>query len=216
METKTCFDSRLTNKTAAPCRKDEEGDETQEVREWCQQSSRVNVSAWDETCMCTCSVCIYACCLWVAGGRLLQIQEEDIQSAFRLSLDGGPSLSCAGILAGTTSSRGDNFVSATWTQGAAQKQTSCSPEMFREGRRGKYRKRSCWAGHHIQHNQDKQNTVLHDEKKGQKAEPSDSQWVTGPVRKTWQAGRARGRHGYKRLPLIIGYFTNKPGIYGLS
>lgn len=59
---------------------------------------RVNVSAQDEMSMCARSVYMSVCVGGLQeGAGAAQIQEEDIQSAFRLSLEGGPSLSCANI-----------------------------------------------------------------------------------------------------------------------
>lgn len=73
-----------------------------------------------------------------------------------------------------------DFGSATWTQGVVQNKPAAAQRCLE--REGEGRERSCWAGQHIQHSQDKQNTVLQDKKK-RRGEPTYSRWVTGPARK---------------------------------
>lgn len=73
-----------------------------------------------------------------------------------------------------------DFGSATWTQGVAQKQTSCSPKMFREGRRGEGKELPGRTAHTTQPRQTKYCAAGWKKKK--KAKPTYSRWVTGPAR----------------------------------
>lgn len=215
METKTGFDSKLTNKTAALYKQRDGGEGRtktthKEVEKWCLQSSKGKCVSlrWDvHKCVYVCAVlvgCRRGAAADTGGGHSICIPIEPGR---------GPSLSCAGVqgaltpltlplppfrlITGNTSSQG-RFWLCNLNSGSSAKQTSCSPKMFGEGRRGERgegRGRSCWVGQHIQHNQDKQNTVLQDEKKKGRAEPTYSRWVIEPVRKHGRQGRAKGGGG---------------------
>lgn len=63
-----------------------------------------------------------------------------------------------------------DFGSATWTRGVVQNKPAAAQRCLERG--GEGRERSCWVDQHIQHSQDKQNTVLQDEKKEKERKPS--------------------------------------------
>lgn len=93
-----------------------------------------------------------------------------------------------------------DFGSATWTQGVVQNKPAAAQRCLE--REGEGRERSCWVGQHIQHSQDKQNTVLQDKKKKRERRAHVQQMSDWACKKTRRAGRARG--SYKRLSLITG------------
>lgn len=146
METKTGFDSKLTNKTASSLTAKERAglswDTQRSGKKIWQQSPRVKYVSFRWACR------VYMCVWswWVAGEGLLQIQEEDIQSAFQVSRGGvhpymhqypgginSLSPPPPPFIAGNTSRR-VWFWQCNLNSESRAKHTSCSPKMFGEGR----------------------------------------------------------------------------------
>lgn len=139
-------------------------------------------------------------CWCVVGCRrgLLQIQEKDIQSAFLTESGRGSTSSCAHLYHQKKQLGGvGRCCSCNLNLGSSAKQTSCSQDWKRR-RKGKKLEL------HIQHNQDKQNTVLQDDfGGGEQRRAYILHMNDGTCQKTWHAGRARTLQGQKRLSLII-------------
>lgn len=130
---------------------------------------------------------------WAAGEGLLQIQEEDIQSAFQVSQEGGSILICTNILGGInsltyllllpsspeTQADGYDFGNATWTQRVVQNIPAAAQRCLERG--GSY-----WLVQHIQGKQTKHCAAGWRKKYRWSPWTLVNDWC---CQKTWQVGK---------------------------